>query len=85
VDLDGYCDRIFGAVLLGDAFCVWVVIVRVSPMLGVNATTGSYSVQRKSPGAEHWVGGSKGFAHPVLSKTHTRTSGVSERLLVWCF
>jgi hypothetical protein len=41
------------------------------------------SVQRKSSGAEHWVGGSKGFAHPALSKTHTRTSGVSERMLVW--
>jgi hypothetical protein len=51
-------------------------------MLGVNATTDAISVQRKSSGAEHWVGGSEGFAHPALSKTHTRRSGVSEELLI---
>ncbi len=36
------------------------------------------TVQRNRTGAEHWVGGGEGFAHPELSKTHTRTSGVSE-------
>jgi hypothetical protein len=35
--------------------------------------------------AEHWVGGSRGFAHPVLSKTHTRTSGVTEKRLLLVF
>jgi hypothetical protein len=50
-------------------------------MLGVNATTDSYRFKESRTGAEHWVGGSKGFAHPELSKTHTRTSGVSEKLL----
>ena len=29
-------------------------------------------VQESRTGAEHWVGGSEGFAHPELSKTHTR-------------
>jgi hypothetical protein len=46
-------------------------------MLGVNATTDSYRFKESRMGAEHWVGGSEGFAHPALSKTHTRTSGVS--------
>jgi hypothetical protein len=29
-------------------------------------------VHESRTGAEHWVGGSEGFAHPELSKTHTR-------------
>jgi len=43
------------------------------------------TVQESRFGAEHWVGGGKGFAHPELSKTHTRTSGVSEGLLTLGF
>ena len=54
-------------------------------MLGVNATTDSYRFKESRTGAEHWVGGSKGFAHPELSKTHTRTRGVSEKLLILVF
>jgi hypothetical protein len=50
-------------------------------MLGVNATADSYRFNESRMGAEHWVGGSKGFAHPELSKTHTRTRGVSQRKL----
>jgi hypothetical protein len=43
------------------------------PDVGRHATTViPFTVLRKSPDAEHWVGGGKGFAHPELSKTHTR-------------
>jgi hypothetical protein len=52
-------------------------------MLGVNATTDSYRFNESRMGAEHWVGGSEGFAHPVLSKTHTRTSGQDESRRFW--
>jgi hypothetical protein len=41
-----------------------------------------FTVHESHFDAEHWVGGSEGFAHPELSKTHTRASGVSEELLV---
>jgi hypothetical protein len=54
-------------------------------MLGVNATTDSYRFKESRTGAEHWVGGSQGFAHPELSKTHTRTRGVCEKLLILVF
>jgi hypothetical protein len=54
-------------------------------MLGVNATTDSYRFKESRTGAEHWVGGSLGFAHPGFSKTHTRTRGVSEKLLILVF
>ena len=50
-------------------------------MLGVNATTDSYRFNESRMGAEHWVGGIPGFAHPRISKTHTRTRGVSRRKL----
>jgi hypothetical protein len=45
-------------------------------MLGVNATTDSYRFNESRTGAEHWVGGILGFAHPGVSKTHTRSGGV---------
>jgi hypothetical protein len=51
-------------------------------MLGVNATTDSYRFNESRTGAEHWVGCSLGFAHSGLSKTHTRSGGVSEGLLI---
>jgi hypothetical protein len=70
---------LFVDVFYGHAFCVWHV--SISPMLGVNATTDSCRFNESRTGAEHWVGGSEGFAHPELSKTHTRTSGVSQRKL----
>jgi len=44
-----------------------------------------YRFNGSRTGAEHWVGGGKGFAHPELSKTHTRTRGVSEGLLILGF
>ena len=56
--------------------------VQANVMLGVNATTDSYRFNESRTGAEHWVGGSKGFAHPELSKTHTRRSGVNQRELM---
>ena len=52
-------------------------------MLGVNATTESVSRFNESrTGAEHWVGGILGFAHPGVSKTHTRRRGVNQRQLM---
>ena len=68
--------RIFHFLSPDHAFCVRDVKL-ANVMLGVNATTDSYRFNESRAGAEHWVGGSKGFAHPALSKAHTRTRGVT--------
>jgi len=50
-------------------------------MLGVNATADSYRFNESRLGAEHWVGGILEFAHSGVSKTHTRTRGMSEKVV----
>jgi len=45
-------------------------------------TVNQFTVQRKSLGAEHWVGGTLGFAHSGVSTTHTRLGGEIQRKLV---
>ena len=44
-----------------------------------------FTVHESRFDAEHWVGGILEFAHSGVSKTHTRTSGVSEEMLPLVF
>jgi hypothetical protein len=62
-------------------------VSKVSLMLGVKRDNREsvHGPMKVVFDAKHWVGGILEFAHSGLSKTHTRTRGVSEKQLFLAF